>query len=175
MSFYNRTTGQIRGTLPNHAGGVFGLARAYTAGNVSLPVGGWYAATITEATPGPHQKAVDGEWTFDDFAGTATMTKQAVNLTVAEAVQRIKQEAQRRINLLKGGDEPWRGENALSKAARLVRKEAAGTITPEETAALAALNAAGDEVDRLRAKSDELELAYASEPFDFTADSVWAA
>lgn len=174
MSFINRTTGIIRKTLPNHAGGVFGLAKAYAAGNVSLPVGGWYEATITEpVTVLPHQRAVDGTWIYNDETGTATMLRIAQALPTAEAVQQIKAEAQRRINSLKGGEEPWRGENALSRAARLVRKEALGTITAEETAELTALNAAGDEVDRLRAKSDELELAYASAPFDFTADAVW--
>lgn len=173
--FHHGPTGILRSTLPTTAGDLHGLAAAYAAGNITLPVEGWYLAEITHPTLDPHQSAVDGEWTYNDQTGVATMTRTAEALTAEQAIPLIKAEAQRRINIIKGGSEPWRGENALSKAARLVRKESLGTITPEEASELALLNAAGDEVDRLRAKSNELEAQYQVTPFDFTADAAWEA
>lgn len=179
ISYVHRPTGRTFASLPSrlvHDGVVVHFAAIEAAGNLVLPYAGLYSATVT--TPSynaAYQTLTLGAWSYDDDNGTASASYSVESMPDDVAIQRIKQEAQRRINLLKGGSEPWRGENVLSRAARLVRKESLGTITAEESAELALLNAAGDEVDRLRSKSNELEAQYQVTPFDFTVDAAWEA
>ena len=178
MSFHNRTTGILTANLPAKyaVGGVLQPLRgAYEAGNISLPYAGWYSASITDSTPAPHQVKVDGTWTYDDETGVATMTRTVASKSLAQATAEIKAEAQRRIDIIKGGPEGFRGENAISDYIDLKELQDAGQTTSEQDARITALKDAKREIFRLRAKSNALETQYEVTPFDYTADSAWAA
>ncbi len=88
----------------------------------------------------------------------------------ANPVQRIKDEARRRIVAVVGPE--WRQQNILARSAELHLKETRQTITGPESAELTAILGMWDWVKEVRVASDALEVTL---PEDYKDDQHWPA
>lgn len=85
-------------------------------------------------------------------------------------VQRIKDEARRRITAVVGPE--WKQQNILARAAELHLKETRGVITAPESEELTTILGLWDWVKAVRAASEVLEVSL---PANYRDDSHWPA
>ncbi len=122
------------------------------------------------------ESAVATGWDITET--TATRTYQVARQPLAMQMAAVKAEAQRRIIAIAGASDLMscltKQLNAQMRAAELINiKAEGGTLTAEQEAEAAALQALADAIKAIRAASNVIE-AMDPIPADFAADARWS-